>query len=270
MKYFDDIQFLSGCELARCDVHVDCVIEDVYSLEYIASGAMYYSRDGSPTRTLIGPCLHWHGPGHAYRYGPVEGQRWQHLYFTFRGPRAQRVIETGMDALGAEGFLYVHSRERVLRWFREIIADVSSRRLGYVSRVCACIEALLAQLEADARRAGWVPDSRQRMESILETIARQPERNLTAEEAAAEACFSASHFRKLFRAYTGKAFHHYLLETRMYYAAQRLAEPDTSIKELAEQLGYTELAEFSRVFRRVLGTCPRRYRSNLLSVPRGG
>ncbi len=269
MSYFDDIQFISARELARCDVHVDTVIEDMYSLEYIAAGAMYYSRDGTPMRTLAGPCLHWHGPGHAYRYGPAEGQRWHHLYFTFRGPRAQRVIETGMDALAAEGFLHVLSRERVLRWFRDIIAEVISRRLGYVSRACASIEAMLSQLEADVRRAGLVPDSRQRMESILDAIVRQPERNLTAEQAASDACLSTSHFRKLFRAYTGKAFHHYLLETRMYYAARRLAEPDTSIKDLAEELGYTELAEFSRVFRRTLGVCPRRYRSNLLSVSAG-
>lgn len=266
MNYFDDIHFISTCELADCDYHADNVIRDIYSLEFIAGGEMYFSRDGKPFQTLRAPCLHWHSPGHAYRYGPTETSPWHHLYFTFRGARAQRVIETGMDAFSAEGFLFVHSRERVLRLFRDIVEEVLARRLGYVSRTCVCIEELLSLLEAETRREGLIPDSRRRFQTLIEDIYLHPERNITVDAAAEEACLSTSHFRKLFRTYTGKAFHQFLLETRMYSVAKRLADPDTSIKELAEQLGYVELSDFSRTFRRVLGVSPRRYRKNLLTA----
>jgi AraC family transcriptional regulator of arabinose operon len=264
MKYFHDIQFISAGELPCCSLRLDRVIEDHYSLEFVAGGEMVFAMDGRPPRTLYAPCLHWHAPGHSYRYGPAEGrQGWHHIFFTFRGPRAKRVIETGVTNLSANGFLFVHSRQRVLRIFREIVAQVSSRWPGYVPKACVGVEELLTLLEAEKRMGGLVLDSRERIQALLESMSRRPEQNITAATAAEEACLSTSHFRKLFRTYTGKPFHHYLLETRMYYAARQFSDPHTSIKELARQLGYAELSDFSRAFRRILGTSPRQYRKSL-------
>lgn len=265
MKYFDDIHFILAREIPCCTVHVDQFIDDHYSLEFLASGKMYFSRDGRTFQTLYAPCLHWHVPGQAYHYGPAgKNQRWRHIFFTCRGLRAQRVIEGGLMNLSSEGFLVVYHRDRILRLFREIVAQISSRRPGYVPKSCACIEELLALLEAEKRREDVIPNSRQIIQSLLKEIALHPTRDVTAATTAEEAGLSTSHFRKLFRTYTGKPFHHYLLETRMHYVARQLADPDITIKELAEQLGYTELSDFSRAFRRVVGISPRRYRESLL------
>jgi AraC-like DNA-binding protein len=45
----------------------------------------------------------------------------------------------------------------------------------------------------------------------------------------------------------------------MNHAAVRLREPDSSVRQVADDLGFADPFHFSRVFRRVMGIPPRRY-----------
>lgn len=84
---------------------------------------------------------------------------------------------------------------------------------------------------------------------------------VTLEDAAAFAGFSPYHFLRLFRRVTGATPHQYLLQCRLKRAAALLAEPGRSITDIAYDVGFGDLSNFVRSFRRAAGLSPRAFRN---------
>lgn len=72
---------------------------------------------------------------------------------------------------------------------------------------------------------------------------------------------SPFHFCRLFREFTGRSPHQYLLRTRLERAAQLLRETDLRVTEIAMSVGFQDVTHFSRAFRRHTGSLPGSYRS---------
>ena len=91
----------------------------------------------------------------------------------------------------------------------------------------------------------------------LEAHASEP---LDLERVAHESGVSAFHFLRLFAAVTGVTPHQYLLRARLRRAARLLAQEDASIAEVAYEVGFGDLSNFNRTFRRAAGMSPRGFR----------
>lgn len=85
---------------------------------------------------------------------------------------------------------------------------------------------------------------------------RQPGRNWTVAELAAESGLSRSVFAKRFQETIGIAPLHYAGELRMRIAHTWLSYDRMPIERVAERLGYTSQAAFSRAYKRITGTPP--------------
>ena len=68
------------------------------------------------------------------------------------------------------------------------------------------------------------------------------------------------HLNRLFRQYTGKTLHRYLLEFRLEKAASLLLETTYSIAEIAERVGFENADHFSHCFSKIRGITPTKYR----------
>jgi AraC-like DNA-binding protein len=94
---------------------------------------------------------------------------------------------------------------------------------------------------------------------ILEDRAR----DLRTLEELAHACgVRREYLCRLFKRYDDRPPYQRLLRARMNIAAARLREPDTLIKQVAADLGYSDPFHFSRVFRRTFGLSPERFRAS--------
>jgi AraC family transcriptional regulator len=80
---------------------------------------------------------------------------------------------------------------------------------------------------------------------------------------AAETGYSRSHFLRLFRAATGCAPHHYLLQLRLKRAQELMRQKRTSLIDIAAACGFSSHAHMSRLFRQMIGLTPTDYRRNL-------
>lgn len=122
------------------------------------------------------------------------------------------------------------------------------------------VQALRAWLANDpAAGVGWLGALRDRqLGRALAALHRDPARDWTLAELAAEAAMSRSAFAARFKARVGEAPLAYLTRWRMQLAAAALQEEgeDTTLAVLAERLGYESEAAFSRAFKRVMGTAP--------------
>ena len=78
---------------------------------------------------------------------------------------------------------------------------------------------------------------------------------LTLEEVAAAACFSPSHFRRLFRRYYGRAPQQYLREVRVG-RARELLRAGWPVATTCAAVGFESPSSFTALFRRATGYAP--------------
>jgi AraC family transcriptional regulator len=77
---------------------------------------------------------------------------------------------------------------------------------------------------------------------------------------ASRARMSPYHFLRTFRAVTGVTPHQWLLRARLRDAAGRLAATGTPVTNVALDVGFDDLSNFTRSFRAEFGASPREYR----------
>lgn len=104
---------------------------------------------------------------------------------------------------------------------------------------------------------------RKRLKRVFDFIEARLMSDISLDELAAEACFSAFHFSRLFREATGMSPHRYVMNRRVEAARKMLASDGASLVQIALGAGFGSQANFTRVFRKMTGTTPGQYRQLL-------
>ena len=96
----------------------------------------------------------------------------------------------------------------------------------------------------------------------LDYMRRSCGEHLSLSAVAEKVYVSQWHLSKLLNRYTGKSFFDLLCEMRMEHAAEMLKDPSMKIYTVAEAVGYSDVANFSRSFKKVMGKTPGEYRDD--------
>jgi len=83
---------------------------------------------------------------------------------------------------------------------------------------------------------------------------------LSLDALAGEAGLSPFHFLRSFAAVVGVTPHQYLLRCRLQRAAELLADQSRAVTDIAFDVGFNDLSNFVRTFRRASGVSPRAFR----------
>lgn len=119
----------------------------------------------------------------------------------------------------------------------------------------ACVE------QAPERGGGWLSALRdERIGRAIATMHHDPAGKWTASSLASRAGMSRSSFFARFNELVGESPARYLARWRMWVAADLLERERLSLGELAERVGYSSEDAFSRVFKKVIGVSPVKYR----------
>src|SRR6476661_11144164 len=102
-------------------------------------------------------------------------------------------------------------------------------------------------------------DRRRAVETAL-WIDAHSHQQIDLEQAAGQAGISPFHFLRLFSSVLGVTPHQYLVRSRLRHAARLLADDDTSITDVAYDVGFGDLSNFVRTFHRAAGVSPLRFR----------
>jgi AraC-like DNA-binding protein len=122
---------------------------------------------------------------------------------------------------------------------------------------------IAAGLSASVTKAGahW-PAIRNAAEQILAS----PEAKRDPAHLAREARLSESHFRKLFREAHGQSWRAMQDRALMQKACELVLHSGWSITRIAAELGFSNVHNFSRAFRREIGASPSSYRREMLGL----
>jgi len=260
MSYFDDIEFIGADAQARCLAQLDRSFPQTYSLEFLRSGRMRHSVNGSPSVILERPCVFWHHPSCRYSYGAVDSSGWDHHWVLMRGERPRRMLEESLMKEFPCGYAFIREPELFDAEFHALLdlaLSPSGLRFGEAAAALERVLSLALKLSSPGSESSRPGEP---FERILETMRINPLKEFNFEALAAANGISYGHFRRRFRELAGMAPKEHLLHLRMRLAARMLQDRSRQVKDVALAMGYRDPAQFTKIFKARLGVSPEEYR----------
>jgi two-component system, response regulator YesN len=99
--------------------------------------------------------------------------------------------------------------------------------------------------------------------TVLEYLNNNYSADISLNDAAKSVNLSYHYFSKIFKDEIGKSFTDYLTELRIEKSMKLLVNPNTSIKEICQKIGYNDPNYYTKAFKKITGMTPTEYRSSI-------
>ena len=142
-------------------------------------------------------------------------------------------------------------------------SQVSPGRAAVTSALMQLVFIELFRGLPEVQTGGWLAAlADPRLGPVLQAIHREPGRSWRVTDLADVSNLSRSRFARRFHDAVGRSPMDYVLHWRMALATRRLAEPGSTVAEVAEALGYSSESAFGAAYRRATGHSPRGHRAS--------
>ena len=202
--------------------------------------------------------VHVIGPGQrvtAWLKGPCD---LLHLHVSTLALRAR------MDGMGAPQSIldqfdgYTVSDPLTEQLARLLLSEAARSDEAYATAIAQTLLTRILHLAQNRTPGGAL--AKWRLRRVQALVEAQLGESLTLRDMAAAAGLSRMHFAAQFRAATGSSPHEYLLCRRVETAKTLMAKTETSLAEIALEVGFLAQAHFTTVFKRLVGETPARWR----------
>jgi AraC family transcriptional regulator of arabinose operon len=231
-------------------------------LLYCVQGAGWYQLNQAEKQPLLANqwvILPAHVP---HKYGADETTPWTIYWLHFAGTQAM-ALHAHLQEQAPQAPTTIRPTEERFQLFEAIFSQLTltaslagvvqaSARLGHF------LFTLLPAAGSPTHPLAATGGVKQSIQFMREHLAQ----SFTVQELAAQVGLSASHYAALFREQVGRppiVFFNFL---KVQHACQQLADSGLRIKEIAHQLGFTDVYYFSRVFTKLMGVSPRQFRQS--------
>jgi AraC family transcriptional regulator len=194
--------------------------------------------------------------GHCFACSHRHGEGDRCLSFRFEPELFERIAH---DAGRRTGF--AHNRLPPLRPLAPLTARarLAMTQRAQMEEVAIELVAAALGLSASERHTATLSHGG-RMSEVLRYMAAHSSAPHTVAGLARMAKLSPYHFLRSFKATTGVTPHQWLLRARLRDAAEKLAATRTPVTDIALDVGFDDLSNFTRTFRAEFGASPRQYR----------
>ena len=153
----------------------------------------------------------------------------------------------------------VKNGEKIHKLFKDLEYKRTLRKPMYeMESIKDTYTILLALMQAVQTK--YLPsEKQQKLYPVLEYISENYNRHLTNDTLAQVAGMSTAYFRKLFTELMGTSPMVYTKQLRIEQAKQMLKSDYGTLSEVAQSLGYSNLYDFSRDFKKHTGVTPSKY-----------
>jgi AraC-like DNA-binding protein len=247
------IQFLFGQFVPQCNHSIDKHFDDYYVLQFMDAGRISLSVDQREFQ-LEGRWFWSSYPGPRISFRAAQsGENWVHRYLAFAGPVVRNWIAGKLFPVPPQHLAPgVEYSER----FDELLALSRRTDRWGTARAALLLETILAELAELRAKPQAVPDWLEHGLAQITALGA----NVDYEKLAMEAGMSPRSFRRRFTEAMGIPPNAYAISSRIAHARQMLGATELPIKNIAEQLDYSDVFFFSRQFTQITGISPAAYR----------
>lgn len=185
----------------------------------------------------------------------------------------------GLSMLAALMSEFPDMRVTVLTAFRDFEYAQQAIRLGVcryllkpsrMDELREAVQAMTAKL--DALRPTPMPDAPEEdsteassfiVREALDYMRGHCAEHISLNDVAEHVYVSQWHLSKLINKHTGQSFLDLLGSMRIEEAKKLMADPALRIHDIAEQVGYSDVAHFSKSFKKIVGKTPGEYRATM-------
>lgn len=230
-----------------------------YQLVYITrGGGIFESKTAGGTKISSGSVFFLF-PGEWHRYRPLDKTGWDENWIGFNGEYTARIMETFFSR--GKPVYNVGYDEELIKLIRSIPEAIQTASPGFQQVLAARVTEVLARIRASELRhtvKGSEIDGKVNKARCL--LLEHSNEEVDLKQLAAAIGMSYTRFRSAFKEYTGFSPLQYQLNIRINKAKAILSESDLTVGEIADQLGFSSVYYFSRLFRNKTGLSPTGYR----------
>lgn len=161
--------------------------------------------------------------------------------------------------------------DHIIGLLQRLTALNRNRKLGTLERIRGALLELIGftveryadELQALAGSRVYMQGRNEALRRVLKFIDEQLQRDISLNEVAEAAFLSPNYLSQLLKKQTGMAFVEWLTVRRMERAQHLLSHTSDRIFEVANAVGFTDEAYFTRRFRQRFGQSPSEYRKSM-------
>jgi len=196
-----------------------------------------------------------------HKYGSFNRNPWSIYWIHFTGTKAHHFINTPNQKIKLEETSTSRYQDRILLFeeiFNNLDMQFSKDNIEYAN---ICLWHMLASFRylSQYRRSNRF-DSSDKVSSSIKFMRDHLSKKIALNDIASSVNLSVSQFSLLFKQKTSRTPIDYLLHLRIQQATKLLDFKMLRIKEISNQVGFSDPFYFSRVFSKIMGMSPKSYR----------
>lgn len=205
-------------------------------------------------------------PDIAHRYGAMEERPWSIYWFHFKGSHANRLVKL-FGLSNAPLSISPSGKARLMEWFIPAYEMLAERTYALTTHVHVAQTArqLLSGMGLNAGKSAQEKKRETYLEQAIQYMNGHMSASVSLPELANHVGVSKQHLIYLFNAETGVSPIDYFLRLKVQRAGHLLDLTGLSIKEVGSAVGISDPYYFSRLFKKISGFSPSRYRK----IPKG-
>ena len=248
-----------GCEHCQPNYRIDRSNFPFYSIEFVARGKGTVILKDKEYSLFAGRVFSY-GPGIAHVITTEVDDPLVKYFVDFIGSDASRMLRKFGPAPGC--VVQVASPEVILQIFEDLIKNGQTDS-PYTLLLCKTfLEQLILKIaETSIVEHPRTTASFYTYQSSREVIEKNFLTLRSLDQIAEECNIDSAYLCRLFKRFGNRSPYQYLMRMKMNFAAKRLQSTNSSVKEIAFELGFSDPFHFSRVFKRIFGISPSTFKN---------
>jgi len=206
-------------------------------------------------------------PGQWHRYKPSSKTGWSEHYIGFSGIYARYLFQHSEILCNHPSVLSIGFHDNLMQLFNQIIDLVHDEKPGFQYVCTGLLIQLLGNILYVIKNQGFNgKEVERKIRHARMRLQEQYSGAVDMEKLALTCNMGYSHFRKMFKKYTGMSPLQYHNMFRLQKAKELLSESDKPIKKIALELGFQSEHYFTRLFKKKMGVTPSELREEKQSA----
>jgi AraC-like DNA-binding protein len=235
-----------------------------YQLIYITQGGGWFtSQSSKKTQKVKAGTMIMLFPGEWHSYKPDNETGWSEYWAGFRGQHIDNRVIKGFFTK-TEPLFDIGLSAKIVDFYEDIIRIAQEEKAGHQQMISSIILSILGSVYYKNRNLQYaVPLIVDRINRARDLIKSNTESAMSQEDIAKEIGVGYSWYRRMFKEYTGVSPAQYQLQQKLIKAKEILTTTNKNISEIAFELHFENVCQFSTFFKKKEGITPSEFRKRI-------